>query len=179
MIEVEIKFPLRDAKIEGKLKKLGARLFESERQDDAYFLAPDRDFSRTDEALRLRLASGKKGASITYKGPKIDAQSKTRKEIKVNVDDAESAKEILLLLGYREAKKVVKDRKKYRKGGFIISVDKVHGLGNFIEIEAHGKEKRDVPRLREGAFKIAENLGLKRSDSTRVSYLEMLIEKGR
>lgn len=177
MIEIEIKFPLRDAKIEDKIKKLGAQLFESERQDDTYFLAPDRDFSKTDEALRLRLASGKKGASITYKGPKIDPQSKTRKEIKVNVDDASSAKEILLLLGYREAKKVVKDRKKYRKGGFIISVDKVHGLGNFIEIEAHGKDRGDVPKLREEAFKIAENLGLRRSDSTRVSYLEMVMVK--
>ena len=50
MLEVEMKFPVRDiAGVESCLIKAGASLANERRDADHYFNAPDRDFARTDE----------------------------------------------------------------------------------------------------------------------------------
>ena len=55
MLEVEMKFPVADfAPLEGKLRDWGAHAAGVRQEADHYFNAPDRDFARTDEALRLR-----------------------------------------------------------------------------------------------------------------------------
>ena len=78
--EVEMKFPVAEmAVLESRLTGLGATIGESQSEVDTYFAHPARDFAKTDEALRIR----RKGIAnfITYKGPKIDAATKTRREI--------------------------------------------------------------------------------------------------
>ena len=80
--EVEQKFPVADlAAVEAGLAALGAGISAPREEVDLYFAHPARDFAATDEALRLRL-TGLQG-SITYKGPKIDAVTKTRREIEL------------------------------------------------------------------------------------------------
>ena len=76
-IEVEEKFPVADlAQIEAKLAQMGVVAGESRIEIDLYFAHPARDFSATDEALRIRRI-GSTGC-LTYKGPKIDTTTKTR-----------------------------------------------------------------------------------------------------
>ena len=76
MLEVEMKFAgVNFTDLERRLSEWGARPDPPIDEADHYFNAPDRDFARTDEALRVRRI----GTSnhVTYKGPKRDAQTKT------------------------------------------------------------------------------------------------------
>src|ERR1043165_5986993 len=84
--EVEQKFPLTSpAAIEQKLLQLAARESDRVEQIDAYFNHPSRDFAQTDEALRIRQVGQQN--FITYKGPKVDATTKTRREIELPLGD--------------------------------------------------------------------------------------------
>src|SRR5438270_12803454 len=68
MLEIEMKFPVADfAGIEQNLRHRQARPDQVREEEDHYFNAPDRDFARTDEALRLRCVG--LANVVTYKGP--------------------------------------------------------------------------------------------------------------
>ena len=82
MYEVEQKYPVADVKaIEDRLGRLGASWHGTAEQVDRYFNHPSRDFAVTDEALRLRSTAA--GVAITWKGPRLDATAKTRREIEL------------------------------------------------------------------------------------------------
>src|SRR5689334_8755809 len=84
--EVEQKFPLPNtANTEAKLAELGAQFEPPIEQIDHYFRHPSRDFATTDEALRLRQVGPEN--FITYKGPKIDPATKTRRELELPLTD--------------------------------------------------------------------------------------------
>src|SRR5437868_4629393 len=109
MLEIEMKFPVADlAALETRLGQAGAGTATDRR-------APDRDFARTDEALRVRTI----GAAnfVTYKGPKRDLQTKTRTELEVPLTDgpaaADAFKQLLRHLGYRDVAQVRKRRRVY------------------------------------------------------------------
>lgn len=180
MLEVEMKFPIDDfAGVEDRLIEAGARLDGARREVDHYFNAPDRDFARTDEALRLRRIGV--ANIVTYKGPKQDVQTKTRTEIEVSLAEGSAAAaafvRILSHLGYRSVAVVQKQRRIYhlQRAPFSLEVclDDVEGLGRFVEIEIVAPEERlaDARRLVQD---LAANLGL--SVSERRSYLELLLE---
>src|SRR5437764_1037206 len=148
MLEIEMKFPVDDfAALQRQMAVWGAS--PEQRQDaDHYFNAPDRDFARTDEALRLRRI----GAAnfVTYKGPKRDAVTKTRTEIEVPLASgdraAEDFREVLRHLGYRAVAEVRKTRQVYHlpREGFALEVclDEVEGLGSFVELEIVAVQER-------------------------------------
>src|SRR5262245_20163485 len=111
-----MKFPVVElAALEARLTRLGAAAAAERRDADHYFNAPDRDFARTDEALRVRTI----GSSnfVTYKGPKRDALTKTRTEVEVPLGDGPEAavafKQLLRHLGYRDVAEVRKRRQLY------------------------------------------------------------------
>ena len=80
--EVEAKFPVSGLQaLESRLVALGARFGDPVEQVDRYFAHPGRDFARTDEALRLRRTG--RAIAITWKGPRIDTETKTRREIEL------------------------------------------------------------------------------------------------
>ena len=89
MIEVELK-GYADSKVFERVKE-SFKFLRREYHEDTYYQHPCRDFSRTDEALRIRVRrfNGHFEAFLTYKGPKIDEVSKTREEIEAMVEDEE------------------------------------------------------------------------------------------
>ena len=92
MLEVEMKFPVADlAALEARLARGGAGTAAERRDADHYFNAPDRDFARTDEALRVRTIGP--ANFVTYKGPKRDPLTKTRTEIEVPLGDGVTVRE--------------------------------------------------------------------------------------
>jgi adenylate cyclase class 2 len=179
MVEVEMKFPVRDfTPLEKKLAEWGAREDAVRGDADEYFNAPDRDFARTDEALRLRRIG--EANFVTYKGPKRDAQTKTRTEVEVPLAAGDGAAkdfaQLLVHLGYRPVAVVRKRRRVFHleRNGFALEVclDDVDRVGSFAELEiiapeAHLDAARDVLR------QVAATLGL--SASERRSYLELLL----
>ena len=118
--EVEQKFPVAHmSDLEIKLAGLGATLSATEVEVDLYFAHPARDFTKTDEALRIR----RKGTShyLTYKGPKIDATTKTRREIELPLgsEDQSAAAwtELLMALGFTAVAEVRKSRRRRSSPG--------------------------------------------------------------
>ena len=82
MYEVELKYRVADGRaIEDRLAGRGACWHGTTEQVDRYFNHPSRDFAVTDEALRLRSTAA--GVAITWKGPRLDATAKTRREIEL------------------------------------------------------------------------------------------------
>lgn len=169
MLEIEIKTRSPDnGKVESLLlSRMASKLKECD-QVDEYFNHPCRDFAATDEALRLRKEPDGK---ITYKGPKLDRATKTREEIEVDIDDVEKMSQILARLGFRSVAKVSKRRKEYVLDGVTVSLDRVAGLGDFVELEIQGENAEEG---RSRIEKLRDELGL--AGSERRSYLEMLME---
>jgi adenylate cyclase, class 2 len=188
--EVEQKFPVSDMRsLESVLAQLGASVSEPQPEVDLYLAHPARDFAQTDEALRIR----RKGSSayITYKGPKIDATTKTRQEIELPlamvkqtdqpsaVSAEESARawaKLLKKLGFTPVAEVRKGRRKafvpWQGRSVEVSLDNVEQVGTFAELELV-TEADDLEPAKACIASLADRLGLVGSE--RRSYLELLL----
>jgi adenylate cyclase class 2 len=181
MLEVEMKFWAPDLEtIERQLKVWAAERAPDRTDIDRYFNAPDRDFAHTDEALRVRSIGTRN--LVTYKGPKLDKETKTRTEIEVPLADgpevAHQFQQMLRQLRYRFVAEVRKERTIYRctRGGYRLEVclDEVAELGQFVEVEIVAPEDQLQPAqavLRQAANELGLTAGERRS------YLELLLER--
>lgn len=170
MIEVEVK-ARRGPDALDKILAMGAVLKGAEHHHDIYFNSPNRDFRRTDEALRIRIKE--EGARLTYKGPKLDMRTKSRLELTVKLDDPTAMETILTELGFRPSGEVRKQRTKYTLGEITFALDDVEGLGSFLEIEASAED--DWADEQGKVLEILRLLG--QGESIRKSYLELLEEQ--
>ncbi len=177
--EVEQKFRVADtAQLHDLHGKLDAVLGKPVTQIDSYFNHPARDFAQTDEALRIRTIGERN--FITFKGPKIDSTTKTRREIELPLDSgkeaAKSFAELLVALGFQPVAEV----KKQRRSGVMrvdnrdveLAYDEVDEVGTFVELECQ-TEEADVNAAKEAIAQLAADLGLKQNE--RRSYLELLL----
>jgi adenylate cyclase class 2 len=171
-VEVEIKARVDDLEaVRQRLADRGAEPIDARREEDVYFDHPERSFADTDEALRVRETD--EDVHLTYKGPKVDETTKTREEITLDVDDAEAAQRMLTALGFEAAGRVAKRRRTYALADLTVTLDRVDGLGPFVEIETIVED--DVDEAREQVLALADELGL--ADQERRSYLELLLEE--
>ena len=160
MIEVEVKAKIDSfEEIEKELEKIGATKTKKEFQEDIYFNSPIVDFAKTDEALRIRTTTEDENTNIfiTYKGPKIDSKSKTRKEIEMGIDDSEKCADIFEEIGFEKVRAVRKNRQYYKYENFEISLE----------------DGKDYSQAQDEIFKLFEKLGIT-DGFERTSYLELL-----
>lgn len=178
--EVEQKFRVSDlSALERQLIALGATVGEDHEQVDCYYRHPTRDFARTDEALRLRRVG--KHNYITYKGPKLDQATKTRREIEMPLPSGDAgaaqAAELLAALSFDPVLEVRKHRRHlaltWNGTPVEIALDRVAEVGQFVELELIADDS-SLQSARKTIAALAAELGL--SASERRSYLEMLIE---
>ncbi len=193
MYEVEQKFRVTDhAAIEARLVALAARFREPVEQVDRYFAHPCRDFARTDEALRLRRVGDE--VAVTWKGPRIDSSTKTRRELELGLAEVpplpggpgggqailDRWTELLEALGFRRVRDVAKRRRSARvpwQGTEVeVALDTVDGLGDFVELELQASQG-EVPQAIACLESLARELGCEGSE--RRSYLELHISAGR
>lgn len=176
--EVEVKVRADHAAVRERLAALAAPNRGSVRQVDTYYSAPHRDFAETDEALRIRRETSgddERTDRLTYKGPKVDAASKTRLEHETAVGDHEAMAATLAALGFEPAAEVRKDRERFAVSGYTVTLDSVDGLGEFVEVERDVSDG-DLAAARDGAFALLESLGLDPADQLRTSYLGLLLD---
>ncbi len=180
--EVERKFRVADVgDIERRLARLGATIEPPIEQCDQYFAHPARDFAQTDEALRIRRVGQQN--FITYKGPKIDATTKTRRELELPLAPGAAAAhdfaELLAALGFRAVLEVRKSRRTanalWQRYHVEAALDEVAGLGQFVELELQA-DSDGVDAAREALASLAASLGLTADE--RRSYLELLLAAG-
>jgi len=178
--EVEQKFPVSDiSALEDELATLGVDISDARREVDVYFAHPARNFAETDEALRIRRVG--ESNCITYKGPKIDATTKTRRELELPLESGEMPagqwRQLLETLGFRPIGEVRKQRRETRidwEGRQVtVVLDDVEGLGLFAELELIADES-GLDAARECLASLAGRLKLE--DSERRGYLHMLLD---
>lgn len=175
-IEVEQKHRLEDsAALVRRLAEHGVTVGPPIVQSDEYFAHPARDFAQTDEALRIRTVGDE--SVVTYKGPKLDATTKTRRELELPlaVGHAEFA-ELLTALGFKPVMVVRKSRRSFEldhQGEKIHGAwDEVHGVGTFVELELTADDA-GLAEAKRIIASLADDLGL--GPSERRSYLELLL----
>jgi adenylate cyclase class 2 len=133
-VEAEVKARVEDPDaLEQRLVQLGAEARGSVEQVDRYLDHPCRSFADTDEALRVRVDDD--GAVATYKRPKLDEATKSRREVEVGVEDPEAALAMFERLGFEPQPPVRKRRRTFAWEGATVVVDRVEGLGAFVELE--------------------------------------------
>lgn len=173
--EVESKYRLEDAaQLAATVGALGASFSPPEPQSDLYLAHPSRDFAQTDEALRIRSVGDRNW--VTYKGPRVDQTTKTRRELEVPIIEAEGLGQLLQLLGFRPVATVRKLRRvarvRHEELPFEICLDEVDDVGSFVELETSAAAAQ-LDQARQALQSLARQLGLQHSE--RRSYLELLL----
>ncbi len=175
-LEIEAKYEYICGNIDDvvkKLVKIGYTIIGEYIEHDTYYNHPCRDFSKTDEALRLRIRRSNNGivSILTYKGPRkiIQGNIKSRIELETKINDPESMDNILKKLGFRKVLSFSKKRIVLIRDGVEVNVDELLGVGSFVEIET-----RNVELIGEFYKAIKECL-----KPVRKTYLEICLETGR
>jgi adenylate cyclase class 2 len=114
------------------------------------------------QKLRLR-RHGTKFAMLTFKGPRLAGQQKTRMEVETPVD-YEATKRILELVGFRIKETYSKIREEYRLDGCAVCLDHIPNAGWFVEIEGGAAKIRAI----------AGRLGLRPADRESRSYRKLI-----
>ena len=177
--EVEQKFEVSDLEVvQQQLSELGISWTDPVLQVDCYFAHPVRDFAKTDEAMRIRSVGERN--FVTYKGPKLDAETKTRREIELPLSDGEHSAsqfgELLQILGFRSVLVVRKERRPgklvWENHAVDVALDTVQHLGTFVELEVSCNAGL-VDDAKQSIASLAQKLALTRNQ--RLSYLELLL----
>ena len=196
MIEVEIKLPLRQQENAEETDRIASALCGMEfrkaarfRQRDSYFDNAAGEIRAGGKALRIRetedLLQGRVTAELNFKGPRMDQVSMTRQELETEVRQAETGRQILAALGYFPVPpEVVKERTEYRRENITACLDRVEGLGDFLELEIIVPEPADRGAVGTGdpgtetalrrLGSLLGELGYQMSDTVTRSYLSML-----
>ena len=178
MIEVEIKIR---ADLENARQRLIINGFEKDeylKESDTYYDNAAGDIRRNDTALRIRTVEYPDSCSsrsyITFKGNRFDNVSMTRPEYESSIEQPDEIKHILESLGYEPVKPaVIKERTMYVKGSLSACLDRVEGLGEFLELEIITDTKNRDTALNH-LWEELETLGYEKDATTTVSYLTML-----
>lgn len=208
MYEVEVKVPAELDRVRAQLDDAPLEVTPQGAvvQADTYYDAPHRSFPETDEALRIRSEHHQSGpvepsataesnaglhddtvheTRVTYKGPLVDEESKTREEVETTVGDAETFDAVLTNLGFEAAATVRKERERYTVAPadgaadefeFTVTLDAVDDVGEYVEVETELEDERALESARSGAYNVLRALELDPDDQIRTSYLGLLLE---
>ena len=165
------------------LCSMGFRKAARFRQRDTYFDNEAGEIRGGGKALRIRetedLMKGVVTAELNFKGPRMDQVSMTRQELETEVGQAETGRRILAALGFSPVlPEVVKERTEYRRKEITAALDRVEGLGDFLELEILADEETENGKVLQKLEELLGELGYQMGDTVTRSYLSML-QQGR
>ena len=180
MIEVEIKVLVLDVfELVQQMKKIGFTESKSVKESDFYFDNESSQIKTCDAALRIRSCENLKDNTseffMTYKGPKMDRISMTRNELEMKIEDMDTAKDILMSLGYIRIYPVIKERKYFYMDQVTACLDQVENLGDFLELEIVVVNECEKEQALTKLLDLIKKLGYESKDLIRKSYLSMLL----
>jgi predicted adenylyl cyclase CyaB len=140
-MEIEVKAKTKDLKVvRQRLIKLGARFIKSVHQIDTYYSLYKRPFTkRRGSMVRVRHNKNENFTTFEFDNAKNDIAAT---EDEVIVSDYRTIKIILRKMKAKVETVVDKKREYFMKGRLEIVLDRVKGLGNYMEIEILGKDTK-------------------------------------
>lgn len=171
MREIEIKLKVNNLEeLEKKLIESGLVISKEITQHDVIYSHGSDPFTdRSKEGhtvIRIRKQDGVSILTLKcQKSGELDCL-----EYESEVKDSDQVHEMLRILGWKPEIEVKKIRNKGRLGEYEICLDKVEGLGTFIELEKLADDNVDPEPTREEMFKILEPFGLSKKDNVLHGY---------
>lgn len=156
----------RDTVVRMALKNLRARYIGTDHQVDTYFNVP---------SGRLKIREGRiENALIFYQ--RANARRARRSKIEMMMLPPRNSIRAILTgaIGVRVV--VDKRREIYFVGNVKVHLDRVRGLGKFVEVEAISRG-RNLTKAREQARKFQRLFGIKASDIVPQSYSDLILAK--
>ena len=155
-----------DAMVRAALKKLRARYIGTDRQVDTYFRVP---------AGRLKIREGRiENALIFYQ--RSDARRARRSKIEMMMLPPRNSIRAILTGALGVMVVVDKRREIYFVGNVKIHLDRVRGLGKFVEVEAISRGG-SLAKAQAQAHRFQKLFGVKDSDIVPQSYSDMILAK--
>ena len=182
-IEVEIKIQIDNFnEIKSRVEAVG-KLIKSIKQIDDYYIPFHENFFEKKpfpvEWLRIRTNPDKVVFEYTRAvGIKDDGNYEFAEEYETEISSPEELRKILNFLDFKKYVTVNKQREYWDCGDIEIALDKIEGLGSFIEAEAKG-DFESVEQARQACLKFLEDLGIKNAGDVEIKkgYPVLLLEK--
>lgn len=159
MIEVEIRARIKNSgEIKNELEKIGAKFIKTEKQTDRIFGHPmfldsEKMIIEGGFSARIREVDNKKSLEF-----KEILRKSGGIEIKSELSSIDTGLKFLEKLGFKEAFVVSKLRELYSYNDFIICLDSVNQLGDFVEIEKMIESSEDINKVRKECIKLLKIL---------------------
>lgn len=182
-VEVEIKIKVDNfEKIKAKVEAVG-KLIKSIRQVDDYFIPTHRDFFAQKphpiEWLRIRTNPDK--VIFEYDksiNKKENGEQECAEEYETEISNPEEFRKILNFLDFKKVITVDKQREYWDCGNLEIALDRIAGLGDFIEVEAKGNFE-NTANAKKACLNFLEELGIKNAENFQINkgYPVLLLAK--
>lgn len=162
----EFKARLGDARrVRAALKELRAQFVGEDHQVDTYFRVP---------AGRLKIREGKIENSLIFYRRRNAARARPSKVELAQIPPGNSIRAALAAaLGVLAV--VDKRREIYFVGNVKIHLDRVRGLGRFVEVEAISRDGR-VSKVRRQAREFQKHFGIVSADIVPLSYSDLILK---
>lgn len=165
-LEIEQKFYFKDIKsLYDLLSKNNLTKKESENisDSDEYFTDIDSEYIKNRTCLRIRKTNNT-NMEITFKGKSINFSNfyaKSENNINIDINDYSNLVDMLGSLGFYSYTTVTKSREVYNKIEdnieYNVMIDKVEGIGSFIEFELLSDESIGIENLTNKLNQFIEN----------------------
>jgi predicted adenylyl cyclase CyaB len=169
LLNFEFKARLNDAAhVRATLKQLRARFLGTDHQIDTYFHVP---------AGRLKIREGRiENSLIHYQ--RTDSAHARRSHVELMLLPRRNSVRAILSGALGVLAVVDKRREIYFVGNVKIHLDRVHGLGTFLEVEAMTRSG-DLKKVRAQAVKFQKLFNITAKDIVPQSYSDLILEKSK
>lgn len=173
-IEIKAKIVNYDSLL-AKLGELGITLSKPSIQHDQIFWPNGTKFEDLISGTPVLRIREEEGTSLFTLKQRSKERELTKIEKETIIDDAESLKTILEIIGFYKVLNINKSRRTGHHNEFAICIDEVKGLGHFIEVEqmTTGDEDGTVKNL----LGFLLTLGVKKADIIEKGYDTLLLHK--
>ncbi|HLF53910.1 MAG TPA: class IV adenylate cyclase [Candidatus Nanoarchaeia archaeon] len=176
MIEVESKFfASSPGEIRRKAKALGKYTGTEIKIDDYYTTCSLKRYPK--ESIRIRKVNG---FYITNFKKRISYEDgvHAKREIEHKVRDLNGFLSLMRSFGFEKWLRKEKRCEIYQiKNNFHVELNKVKGLGWFVEIEYLVKKESQIKAARKEVVRVMKSLGFREKDAIKLGYTKMLWEK--
>ena len=182
-VEIEIKVKIENfEEIKAKVAAAG-KLIKSIKQVDEYYIPFHRDFfaqkPHPTEWLRIRTNPDK--VIFEYDksiNKKENGEQEYAEEYETVISNADEFGKILNFLDFKKVVTVDKQREYWDCGDFEIALDKIEGLGSFVEVEAKGNFE-NTAEAKKACLNFLEKLGIENAENIQINkgYPVLLLEK--